>query len=109
MTNTTVLRILLASIKYLGNCPCPRCLVEKAQICELGTKWDDNRRIKQARVENAQRQRKVKKAREFMFHRGDGPTSTRVEAVLGAESLVPTRVSSVSELLSVGLTPTPCI
>jgi hypothetical protein len=89
-------RVLLAGIKNLGNHPCPRCLVHKSQIGELGTKRDDERRVKQARIDNEHRQHDVDLARSFMFTRGDGPTSTAVENVLDAESRVPTRVSVFS-------------
>src|SRR4051812_22482027 len=37
-------RVDLASIKYFGNCPCPRCLIEKSQISQIGTKLDAKRR-----------------------------------------------------------------
>jgi len=93
---TVCFRVLLAGIKDLGNHPCPRCLVLKSQIGELGTKWDDERRVKQSRIDNEQRQYDVDLARGFMFTRGDGPKSTAVENVLGSESRVPTRVSVTS-------------
>ncbi len=37
-------RILLASIKHLGNAPCPQCLITKNQIQDLGMKRDEWRR-----------------------------------------------------------------
>lgn len=37
-------RILLACIKYLGNFPCPQCLIRKVNIPALRTKYDQWRR-----------------------------------------------------------------
>lgn len=45
-------RVLLAGIKYLGDFPCPRCLVPKSQIPDLGTKNDQKRRERHVRVDN---------------------------------------------------------
>ena len=33
-------RTIVACIKYLGNYPCPHCLISKADISKLGTKQD---------------------------------------------------------------------
>ncbi|KAF9224453.1 hypothetical protein BS17DRAFT_655483, partial [Gyrodon lividus] len=33
-------KILLACIKFLGECPCPHCLVKKADIPKMGMKSD---------------------------------------------------------------------
>ncbi|KAJ3574499.1 hypothetical protein NP233_g1729 [Leucocoprinus birnbaumii] len=30
-------KALLATIRFLGGCPCPRCKIKKDQICDLGT------------------------------------------------------------------------
>ena len=35
-----IFRILLVCMKFLGHCPCPRCLIEKSNIDCLGTKQD---------------------------------------------------------------------
>lgn len=86
-------RILLAGIRYLGAHPCPRCLVTMDQIGELGTKWDNARRDKTARVDTTALQHEVESARRFMFELGNGPTSAAVDGVLGSKSRVPTRVS----------------
>ncbi|KIO07970.1 hypothetical protein M404DRAFT_134911, partial [Pisolithus tinctorius Marx 270] len=33
-------KVLLACLKFLGGCPCPRCLIKKDEISMLGTKAD---------------------------------------------------------------------
>jgi hypothetical protein len=43
---TVFSRILLASIKFLGQCPCPRCLVKKADVPKMGMKSDLRRQDK---------------------------------------------------------------
>ncbi|KAF7967234.1 hypothetical protein HWV62_35081 [Athelia sp. TMB] len=84
-------RVLLAGIKNLGKCPCPRCLVTMDQVEELGTKRDRDRREKLERIDTEQRQSSLETARGFMFTRGDGPTGKAVDDILGPESRVPTR------------------
>ncbi|PPQ85893.1 hypothetical protein CVT26_001311 [Gymnopilus dilepis] len=37
-------KILLATIRQLAKCPCPRCLIQKCRIGGLGTRVDDQRR-----------------------------------------------------------------
>ncbi|KZT03338.1 uncharacterized protein LAESUDRAFT_660046, partial [Laetiporus sulphureus 93-53] len=33
-------KILLACIRYLARCPCPRCLIKKADIPDMGSHMD---------------------------------------------------------------------
>ncbi|KAF8547219.1 hypothetical protein OG21DRAFT_1425255, partial [Imleria badia] len=42
-------KILLACTKFLGRCPCPRCVINKDKIYKLGTKLDQWVRSKMAR------------------------------------------------------------
>ncbi|KIJ14904.1 hypothetical protein PAXINDRAFT_78160 [Paxillus involutus ATCC 200175] len=92
-------KILLACIKFLGGCPCPRCLVKKADIPRMGMKSDMNQRERTSRVDDVQRRRKVEHARGHIFKGGAGVGSARVKAILQSESLVPTR-NAFSEQLS---------
>ena len=83
------LRVLLATIRNMGGCPCPRCLIKKLQIAETGTKRDMQWRQKFRNVDNwwlAQ----VEKAHTAIFDRGLGVNSTFVEALLKDNSWVPT-------------------
>jgi hypothetical protein len=85
----------LATVKFLGKCPCPHCILKKAQISELGTKHDANRRVKLARVDTPADQEIVEKARKHVFqgYKVDGSKVGGGFIGLDSESRVPTRVS----------------
>jgi hypothetical protein len=87
-------RILLASIRNLGLCPCPRCLVPLSRVHNMGMIMDMRQRKTLARVDDAQRRSNVANARRFIYdgqHLVDG---VAVENLLKKESLVPTAVCS---------------
>ena len=84
-------RIILATIQYLGGCPCPRCFIRKDQISALGTKVDDQRRSHLC-TDTEQRQHKVNQTQTWIFNNGRGINSTWVENLLQADSWIPTRV-----------------
>lgn len=90
--NTIPNRILLATIRFLGKCPCPRCFVKKKHIGALGTKIDDQRR-KQLRTDTEQRQSKVDQSRKWIFEDGKGINSTWVNNLLQEGSWIPNHVS----------------
>lgn len=75
----------------MGSCPCPRCLLPKTQIFEMGTKYDAGRRTKLER-DCKQEQSNVKIARDWLYEAGKGIKSILVERLLFAKSLVPTMV-----------------
>ncbi|PSS06869.1 hypothetical protein PHLCEN_2v3527 [Hermanssonia centrifuga] len=85
-------KILLATIRYLATCPCPRCLIPKVDISAIGTKLDSKRRQKMARTDDNGRRRIVNLTRTWIFERGLSITSKYVNDVLGPRSWVPTRV-----------------
>ena len=94
-------RVLLASIRNLRKCLCPRCTVDTSQVDQVGTKRDDTRRVNQARDSTSLRYRvRVEKARDAIYKAGQGLKSKAVETFLAPESMVPTRVRS-NTLLSV--------
>lgn len=74
-------------------CLCPRCLIRKQQVGNLGTQ-NDRKRRKKYRVDNEHYQRKVARAREGIFAKGYKVTGAKVERMLGEESIAPTKVSS---------------
>ena len=82
----------MACLKYLADCPCPRCLILKSCIPLIGTKTDTKQWVQLARVDSADRQHKIELARRMMFEGGVGITSTGINDLLGPTSLVPTRV-----------------
>lgn len=90
-------RVLLATIKYLGGCPCPRCKITKAEIPDMGTKKDMRKRqnVHNVRVDSSWFQQKIEMVRSWIFEKGYSITSKAVDTIMKPESLVPTRVSLV--------------
>lgn len=85
-------RVIIAGIRNLGACPCPRCLVKLDSVHLLGTTHDRSVRISLARDEKARREL-VATARNLIYHDQYAVNSARVEALLAPQSLVPTKVS----------------
>lgn len=90
-----LIRVLLATIRNLGDCPCPRCYVRKHEIHKLGTVQDIDLRKTKARVDDEARRGRVTLARDFIYgdHRST-VNSNAVENVLKERSEVPTLVGS---------------
>ena len=83
------LRVPLACIKFLGVCPCPCCLVKKADILRMGNDSDmDAQTTKLWSNENNYQQR-VHKACRLMFKGGKGINSSYVAKYTKEESIVP--------------------
>lgn len=85
-----IFRVLLACMKFLGRCPCPRCLIEKSNIDRFGTKQDQKQQKNNARVDNHERQNWIETAHKIIFTLGRSVISKAVEILLGPQSLVPT-------------------
>jgi hypothetical protein len=83
--------MLMACLRYLSLCPCPRCLVLKSRIPMIGSKTDSKQRISLARVDSAGRRKKIEIARKLMFEEGVNITSSKIDNILRPTSLVPTR------------------
>ncbi|KAI0070884.1 hypothetical protein K474DRAFT_1687288 [Panus rudis PR-1116 ss-1] len=92
-------KVLLATIRNLGSCPCPRCTISIDQILEMGMKRDDTRREKQARQDDHTFRWDANRAHEHIYENGRGVKSTVVENLLGKKSYVPTK-NAFSEKLS---------
>lgn len=86
-------RVLVATIRDLGPCPCPRCAIPKVRFIELATMNDMEARESMARHDTQDRQQKVADARALIFNQGYAVNSVHIEALLKNESLVPTEVS----------------
>ncbi|KAI0318229.1 hypothetical protein OF83DRAFT_48304 [Amylostereum chailletii] len=84
-------KVLLVSIKMLGNRLCPRCLVEKYQVVRMGMKSDMRVRHDKPRADDHARQTSVRLARGMMFESGLAINSKRVQDWLAPNSIVPTR------------------
>lgn len=85
-------RVLLATIRNLGKCPCPRCLVGKDELDQVGTVRDDKIRVNSPRVDDERRQSWIELARKWIYRQAKVIKSKSVEAVLYAKSWVPTVV-----------------
>jgi hypothetical protein len=83
-------RVLLATIRDSGFCPCPRCLIPKNKFDSMGLVRDISARIRQARIYFGNR---ILLARSFIYKHGKPITGAAVERILQPQSLVPTVVS----------------
>jgi hypothetical protein len=89
-----VTRVLIANIRNLGACPCPRCAIPKNRTQDLATDKDVLQRQVLARKDNDERRVKISSARKLIYEQHFVVDATRVEDLLKAESLVPTKVGS---------------
>ncbi|THH16591.1 hypothetical protein EUX98_g9280 [Antrodiella citrinella] len=92
-------KVLLATIRYLASCPCPRCLVPKGQIYGLGTVQDRRNRAN-IRVDDHPRRYDVESVRSWIFERGLGLASAFIKRIFDPKSWTPTR-NAFSTRLSV--------
>jgi len=84
-------RVLLATIRDNGLCPCPRCLMPKTQLDRMGQIPDSK-----FRTMNGIRQylhEKVQDAQDLVYQVGHAVAGARVDRLLKATSSVPTIVS----------------
>jgi hypothetical protein len=88
-------RILIASIRNLGNCPCPRCLIPLNRVHNLGMARDITQRATMTRVDDSQRRSIVFAARRIIYELNLQVNSTAVENLLREISLVPTVVCDI--------------
>ena len=86
-------RVILASIRKAGKCPCPRCLIPLSDAHLVGTISDRNKRTTMARVDDAGYRYSIDTARDIIYNRGFAVDCDAVQELLGKESLVPTKVS----------------
>ena len=84
-------RVLLATIRNNGLCPCPRCLVSKLELDRLGLRRDVSIRINKFREYAAD---KVDIARKAIYNLAKSFQSTVVEDLLRSFSGVPTPAST---------------
>jgi hypothetical protein len=90
-TNTSY-RVIIASIRNLGRCPCPRCLIPLDRAANMGMQRDMTQRKNLARIDDANRRDRVKVAREHIYEKSNGINSKGVQNLLQENSLVPTTV-----------------
>ena len=86
------LRVLLATIRDNGLCPCPRCLMPKTHLDRMGWIPDSNFRTNNIREYLCE---KVQGARDLIYRLGHAVAGTRVDGLLKLTSSVPTVVSGI--------------
>ncbi|KIJ57944.1 hypothetical protein HYDPIDRAFT_34653 [Hydnomerulius pinastri MD-312] len=91
-------KVLIACIRNLGACPCPRCLIPKDRVHNMGSERDMLQRHILARSDTEERRRKVTAARRLIYEQQYVVDTPQVEALLKDESLVPT-VNAFSDRL----------
>ncbi|TBU42746.1 hypothetical protein BD309DRAFT_826103, partial [Dichomitus squalens] len=80
-------KVLIAALRPLARCLCPRCLTPKDKVSEAGTKLDDHRRMV-LRQDTMALRANILRARKNVF-RGYSLAGKRVMSWLDAESLTP--------------------
>ncbi|THU98315.1 hypothetical protein K435DRAFT_661181, partial [Dendrothele bispora CBS 962.96] len=79
-------KVLLATIRSLGHCPCPHCLVEKHQIRQLGMHWDRSRWVNKPRIDTQHCQNIIANSLganlKWIFDHGYRIASQAIEAFL---------------------------
>jgi hypothetical protein len=84
--------VLIAAIRELGKCPCPRCFITLDLVRELGTKTDTIIRRTFRRFDDEAHRVLVERARRKIYEQGYAVKSKHVEQLLQPTSLVPTKV-----------------
>jgi hypothetical protein len=88
-------RVLIATVRDKGICPCPRCLVTKGKIDKIGYVQDAKDRILNARTYGMSRNL-MARARDLIYRLGYGVSSAAVDRLLKPASLVPTLVGHIA-------------
>lgn len=83
---------MIACIRDLGLCGCPRCRTPTSLFGEMGYIRDLARRVKLLRVWSTPLHAMINTARGFIYQLGLGTVSTAVQTLLKPESWTPTVV-----------------
>jgi hypothetical protein len=89
---TVCCRVLLCTIRDLGDRPCPCCLVRKEDIPQIGAPVDMARHQEQARVDDEERRELVEEARENIRQGYVVNSKPGVDDLLKHRSWVPVKV-----------------
>ncbi|KAG8696869.1 hypothetical protein FRC08_006873 [Ceratobasidium sp. 394] len=92
-------KVLIATIKDFGTHPCPRCLIIKPELSQLGLAKDMNI-CKDFRRDGDEQRSKVLDARRLAYHDGYVVNSSYVEKILSSMSGVPTLNAFSTRLIS---------
>jgi len=89
------LRIIIVSLRNLGHCPCPWCLIPMDRVPNMGMPRDMSQHVSLVRVDNVKRQICIKAVREAIYEHNHGVGHVAVEKLLKEHSLVPAVVGGV--------------
>ncbi|KAI0719739.1 hypothetical protein C8T65DRAFT_736307 [Cerioporus squamosus] len=95
-------KMLLATLRDKGRCPCPRCLTSFSEISELGTAADREAHQARARPPAPEREPIIASARELIYGSNYVVNSEHVEGLLAEQSLVPVRNAFSTKLGHLG-------
>ncbi|KAI0667060.1 hypothetical protein C8Q78DRAFT_1140637 [Trametes maxima] len=84
-------KMLIATLRDKGRCPCPHCLVMFNTVHEVGTSGDRDGRCLNTRETIIQQDERVQEARKIIYNDGYVVNSDRVEELLREHSLVPVK------------------
>ncbi|KAH9834205.1 uncharacterized protein C8Q71DRAFT_797981 [Rhodofomes roseus] len=94
-------KALLACIRFLAQCPCPRCLIKKADILRMGSSSDQQQR-QNWRIDGSKLWNIIARVRQWIYRRGYALTSKAITQVLDPMSILPTRSAFSSRLGATG-------
>lgn len=86
-------RAMIAGIRQLGRCSCPKDLAKKSHLDLLGTARSRKIISQTRRTDNQAHRALVQSARALIYENGLGVRAKDVERKLSKTSLVPTLVS----------------
>jgi len=89
------LRIIIVSLRNLGHCPCPRCLIPMDRVPNMGMPRDMSQHVSLMRVDNVKWRIRVKAVHEAIYEHNHGVGGVAVEKLLKEHSLVPAAVGGV--------------
>ncbi len=87
---------MIAGVRTLGHCPCPRCCIRLDKVHLLGKERDRADRVKLARQDDDAHRLAVKNARKLIYEQNYAVDGSKVKAPLNSQSLVATAVSTHS-------------
>ncbi|KAG2052328.1 hypothetical protein BDR06DRAFT_983179 [Suillus hirtellus] len=94
-------KVLIATIRNLGGCPCPCCLIPKDWIQNMGSTWD-RQQHKTLEHNPQKRGTLVSAAHKLIYEKNYSVSSMLVESILKPESWVPTSNSFIDRLSPMG-------
>ncbi|KAF8871118.1 hypothetical protein BD779DRAFT_483736 [Infundibulicybe gibba] len=75
-------KVLIATIRDMGQCPCPRCKIKKDEIREFASASDMEIRHTKLRIDDEDRRANVHAARSLIYDKGYVVNSAHVEDLL---------------------------